>query len=251
MNGTATGPSNAGDGECLLGWVFGDENFCPNCADRTACSDCQNDPNCIFCSDQTCVDNRPDLPSTCTPALTDTCKCEKRLSCTDCQPGAGDLSCYWCPEKRRCFSPQDPLPPGCSTNLTHACPACSATTNCQICAQQSGCGWCGGKCQEDVLCPGGEGVANCDEFCRTLTDCEPCIFTEGCSWCADKNECEGADIVSLKPCTMYQHSCPRAASFDAGSFFGGIALVVGLVGVAVLIFFAFRHFKRRSDYSTV
>ncbi len=77
---------------------------------------------------------------------------------------------------------------------------------------------------------------------------QPCIFSQGCGWCPELSRCEGTDMVKLQPCKQFAIYCPRPASFDAGSFFGGAALVVGLGAAAVISFFVIKRF-RRSNYS--
>merc|ERR1712000_355951 len=83
LNGTVGGPS--GDEKCLLGWVYGDDNFCPNCARRSSCADCYTDPNCVFCGNSdNCVDLTPNLGQ-CQPKLSNACACHMRESCSECQ----------------------------------------------------------------------------------------------------------------------------------------------------------------------
>merc|ERR1712000_472 len=251
LNGTVGGPS--GDEKCLLGWVYGDDNFCPNCARRSSCADCYTDPNCVFCGNSdNCVDLTPNLGQ-CQPKLSNACACHMRESCSECQADT-DQSCFWCPEKRRCFAAGESVPSVCSSTTVTTCPVCSSTNNCQHCGQMDGCAWCGGQCQEETKCPVNSIVPNCDEYCKTLTECEPCIFAEGCNWCAKLGRCEGADVNHLQPCGgLYAHTCPGVggSSFDAGSFFGGMALVLGLAGGAALGIFGYKYYRRRSAYSVV
>ncbi len=250
-------------GMCLEGWVWGNSNFCPNCQARTSCTDCARSADCVYCSDNTCIDLVPTLPPTCLPKV-GSCTCEIHDHCAPC---AADKGCWWCQEKRRCLPITTPKVNGC-TNPPPGCPACSAIVNCQQCAQQPGCDWCG-SCVDKGSCPvSSPPVVNCDSYCRQQTSCEPCLFSQGCGWCKSASRCEGLDMVKLQPCPEpFASECPRPSSFDAGSFFGGMALIVGLAaaGAAVffivvsvdvfrvshLLIFSQRYYSRRSAYSSV
>lgn len=96
-------------------------------------------------------------------------------------------------------------------------------------------------------------VVNCDVVCSTRSDCEPCVLTPGCSWCSNRATCEGTDIVTIGPAciTTALGSCPRPSTFDAGSFVGGMFLVIGLSALALGAFFLVRFYRRRVSYTAV
>jgi len=58
-------------------------------------------------------------------------------------------------------------------------------------------------------------------------------------------------MLKLNPCPSYLSVCPRPSSFDAGSFVGGMALVIGLAVAGLASFFIYKYYMRRSSYSSV
>jgi hypothetical protein len=67
----------------------------------------------------------------------------------------------------------------------------------------------------------------------------------------DNGRCEGLDMIKLQPCQNFANTCPRPATFDVGSFFGGMALVVGMTAAAFGVYFIARYYSRRSAYTPV
>ena len=249
LNGTQQGPVQE-RGACLQGWVYGpaDAPLCPNCANRTSCSDCKRNVNCMWCQK---FGNCQNLQADDTNCIVQTaaCTCDLHEHCGTC---SADSNCWWCEERRRCFDLQTTQVTGCSFQPPKpVCPACDQLPDCQRCLQTTGCGFCGASCKAATQCPGGAGVADCDANCRLQLGCEQCIFSPGCSWCLDYGRCEGTDMIKLQPCQTFAVTCPRPSSFDTGSFFGGMALVVGLAAAGFGVYFIVRYYSRRSAYTTV
>jgi len=251
LNGTATGPTQE-NGRCFVGWLWGQgtEPLCPNCVNRTSCAACRSNVNCMWClNGGRCMDLAEDVPTCITKNDDKNCTCDMHRHCTTCTNDQS--SCWWCQEKQRCFSTDFTNIQGCTFTAQPQCPTCENIPDCQSCLQTDGCGFCGAKCMQATMCPGGKGYDDCDANCRQLTDCEPCMFSKGCQWCLENGRCEGLDMIKLQPCQNFAIVCPRPSSFDAGSFIGGMALVVGLAAACFGGYFIFRYYTRRSAYTTV
>jgi hypothetical protein len=177
--------------------------------------------------------------------------------CRDCQDDTSN-SCYWCEAKGKCLQHGEAAPAACidmDKMPPTPCPACDTIADCQSCSQAEGCGWCGASCKPISTCKAQNNppLENCDVVCATRTGCEACTLTRGCSWCTNRGTCEGADIVTIgPPCTPAAlGTCPRTDTFDAGSFVGGMFLVIGLSAIGLGAFFLVRFYRRRVSYTAV
>jgi len=94
-------------------------------------------------------------------------------------------------------------------------------------------------------------VYGCSSVCAKISNCGNCAGTRGCGWCDDRKMCVGAD-QQFSNCFL-SHSCPELSGFRAGSFIGGMFLVIGLGVVGFGILYAYRYFQKSkgADYAEV
>ena len=164
--------------------------------------------------------------------------CQQHSSCLACQNDP--QSCFWCPGEQLCL-PHDSgnscnglatLPSRCldCSLYSDSCNTCQAQPDCKYCLSSSSCVAAAGLCSQPVQ--------TCRDQCAKIFTCEGCLKKVDCRW--DGGVCGG------RPLGMpHQYSCPRdQAGFDAGSFVGGIFLVLGLALVAAVIYFVVQWYQR-------
>eukprot|EP01092_Planopodium_desertum_P014783 TRINITY_DN75730_c0_g1_i1.p3 TRINITY_DN75730_c0_g1~~TRINITY_DN75730_c0_g1_i1.p3 ORF type:complete len:289 (+),score=40.47 TRINITY_DN75730_c0_g1_i1:920-1786(+) len=241
-NGTTVGPDV---GACYLGWYYSYGN-CPNCSTYEDCGDCTNVAACGWCTTGATGSCNDISTSTC--VVSKECPCNVYGQCETCLAASG---CGWCSAAMSCVPTTD------TTCLAaHTCPACSTYNDCNTCSNNWGCVWCDdggppGKCTDSTATCSFVAHSCTDTVCDGVTTCADCINTESCSWCAEDSSCKGAQTT----CLFLSHTCekePKGKGFSAGSFVGGMFLVIGLGLLAVGGYFGYRYYKKRaSNYTEV
>lgn len=185
--------------------------------------------------------------------------------CPDC---AGYTSCVECRRARSCGWCEDPAQSVCQALGTpcaggepadQSCP-CEFYEQCADCIGDGGCVFCAasGQCQTIDVVKG-----NCDSTSDELTNscpcsafkqsCEACSAQEGCGWCdGGKGGCVD---LSLNPSCPVVHTCltcPSSHGFNAGSFVGGLFLMLGIVVLLAGSYFLITNYRAgRQQYQTV
>jgi hypothetical protein len=286
VTGSPLGPSA---GKCLGAWEFG---VCRHCDQLLTCRECTKYPaDCVWCSfTKTChhVDNP--LPINCVP--TELCGCDDYRHCSDCvmssicawcpdlnacvPKGVLNASCHEtrcpCSLHKSCdLCTDDDMCDWCTDNFigrcvdsdnttcvsrAHTCELfCERATDCISCQLlNNACGWCPttGMCIDtnvNTACQIERFCSNDPKRCSARSNCEACLGIPGdpCVWC------NGKCVASLKECpTGAQTTCPAPSNFSAGSFFGGMFLMIGLIGLAIVGYVVYMRIRgKRLNYSVV
>jgi len=209
---------------------------CDTCTAGTGCNWCSGDSKCVAEGSTNCSN---------TPVKN--CLCANNMDCYACRNA---LECVWC-DNYGCANM--PAPGDCL--ISHSCTAyCqSQASNCDACNAVLGCGWCSGsnRCVDVNTagqCPGL--IAHtCPISCLSYRSCESCVGNTACGWCPANGNCYDPND-SFKPlaCNALQHICTTCSpktGFDAGSFVGGMFLIIGLVIIGGI---GFLYYKRRQAH---
>jgi len=182
-----------------------------------------------------------------------TCPCDTNKDCGTCQEDDG---CAWCTMDAKCIASTGGA---CSGPLAHTCPQtiCQDHLDCDTCHNKDGCKWCSnlGACKPNNAAYGDCAIPlSCSSYCEKFKDCDVCNVKSGCGWCTHTSTCVN---LAQTECAI-NHLCPAPSTpsksskkkgFDAGSFVGGMFLVIGLVGIGVIGFFVYKwKFSQRASY---
>lgn len=207
---------------------------CP-CSDQQDCFGCSNTGGCHWCvGEKACVNTNS---SSCPIPITGCdgyCKEAGKAGCAACTNLAG---CGWCNLQGECHDVNLA-----TCLIAHTCSDCSKYNYCGTCSNDPGCNWCTNsdscrtKGASECLIP-----HSCEAYCNTFTSCETCSTRKGCGWCEDKKSCVESDTT---PCFL-SHSCggspvQKSKGFSAGSFVGGMFLVIGILALALVGYFVYR-----------
>jgi hypothetical protein len=202
------------------------------CQNYPTCTTCRDDPACGWCSG---LSNCTALPAQCQVAHSCDTHCTMELSCLGC---TGERGCGWCPTREACHSIDSTI---CGVELQTQCNKnCHTITDCNLCIDQGlPCEWCASthSCVDLGV------ITNCSttdvcsvEVCPTMETCDSCLSTPGCGWCERERRC--ADIAEKKCDLARNCSGYFARGFSVGSFFGGMATMLGLyLVIGILAYF--------------
>jgi len=215
---------------------------CP-CDNNFDCQSCRAQPGCKWCNN----------PGYCSGV--DANNCSISLSCSQfcnnaasgCQACNNVNGCAWCDSNKQCVDPSV------STCLfTHTCDDCSHYSYCDTCVDNQDCLWCEdtGSCQTRKNSPCKFIAHSCAGYCAQFSTCSDCSGTKGCAWCEDSSKCadaSSANCLIAHTCTSTPLNPPSpTCGFDAGSFVGGMFLIIGLIVIAVgaYVFYRWRTGKK-------
>ena len=208
-----------------------------SCSAVFSCDRCQETEGCQWCAggpevDPVCAPNNGGCPNSGLVAHSCGTYCERAgPTCGECITAEG---CTWCEKSSKCIDVSR-SPAECGGLVTHQCKQCNEHLFCSSCTEQPGCSWCGEakapRCVESSTTNCGFLTHTCESFCSDQTDCGSCRALRGCGWCSD-GSCVDIDTATCPLATQ----CPKGSSkcgFDAGSFVGGMFLIIGLVLLVV------------------
>jgi len=127
---------------------------------------------------------------------------------------------------------------------------------CQSCNNADGCAWCS---SDNPSCISTSAMSKCDGLithsckatCNSYMNCAPCVNDENCGWCTTDAKCYPL-TQGPTGCTPLAHGCNfQQAGFDAGSFVGGMFLVIGIVVIGGLVFFLYRRRQAHLNYTQI
>jgi len=220
---------------------------CP-CGDNMDCSSCKDDHMgaCYWCNaNANCVSKYQNQSCPHPPPLSSQCLTYCALGANNCEDCGNLNGCSWCPSRSMCTDSAAP----CNGGFQYNCPRCEVYTSCNTCLDEEDCSWCPstGKCELTVksTC---ETPGTCEQYCQTFSNCDGCTNTVGCAWCENSNKCTSIESNTL---CLLSHSCPEKpfkCPFNAGSFVGGMFLVVGIGAVVGVVFAYYRYRGRGQAY---
>jgi len=249
-----------------------------NCSNLTTegCFSCLSMPGCGWCAptlschtgnfsaptdDTVCIQEWFGAGGTMLGGACPEMNCPGYSNCVSCLK---EKSCGWCEPSNNgpssCMALGQTCPGG--ANVDQSCP-CQEYNSCEDCVDDGDCVFCisshscqtidvtNGNCKNDD--PNDQLTNNCP--CTAWTDCDTCNGAEGCGWCDGKNASQNCVDIQSTTCQL-AHTCHEPCSsshhFNAGSFVGGMFVMLGAIVLIAGAYFLYSHWvSRRTEYQQV
>jgi len=234
-------------------------SIAPQCAcdDMRTCGECSLIPGCAYCHGNSSCINATLVSDT--DECRENCTCDIYRTCDVCN---ADGRCAWCSdtEEGACQAREAT----CTHPVLNCNDMCQTRYECTGCMATPGCGWCADYNDQCMNLETGNCdtfAASCPEDCGARVNCDACVGVNGtsCKWCDDDmgrrclhTHLQGCLNPWVEKCA--NEPCKSGSSgFNAGSFFGGMFLIVGIflvLGCIILVWIRVVKGKR-IGYSVV